>query len=186
MCPRYCTAFTQLLSSCAALYVAYHFTTFTCWRLTCNLVTQYVTLNICFFISLSRTPNFLSPYGTIFWTFLVRSNVNLKIYTLKTLNVSNRWEKLDNSLLYWFSCVNYWTRWSIQCFFTDYCHCTNITVRREIDSLNERLTGDGQTIDGGDPTKGALKTKGYLDSSFKILLLLFLSLCDCLHVYIVS
>ena len=40
------------------------------------------------------------------------------------------------------------------------CHCANITVRREIDSLNERLTGDGQTIEGGDPTKGALKTKG--------------------------
>lgn len=40
------------------------------------------------------------------------------------------------------------------------CHCSNITVRREIDSLNERLTGDGQTIEGGDPTKGALKTKG--------------------------
>lgn len=40
------------------------------------------------------------------------------------------------------------------------CHCANITVRREIDSLNERLTGDGQTIEGGDPSKGALKTKG--------------------------
>uniref|UniRef100_A0A8D0ALJ9 WD repeat-containing protein 37 n=1 Tax=Sander lucioperca TaxID=283035 RepID=A0A8D0ALJ9_SANLU len=39
------------------------------------------------------------------------------------------------------------------------CHCANITVRREIDSLNERLTGDGQTVEGGDPTKGALKTK---------------------------
>ncbi|KAK5877309.1 WD repeat-containing protein 37 [Pseudochaenichthys georgianus] len=35
----------------------------------------------------------------------------------------------------------------------------NIELRREIDSLNERLTGDGQTVDGGDPTKGALKTK---------------------------
>uniref|UniRef100_A0A671Z1F4 WD repeat-containing protein 37 n=1 Tax=Sparus aurata TaxID=8175 RepID=A0A671Z1F4_SPAAU len=35
----------------------------------------------------------------------------------------------------------------------------NIELRREIDSLNERLTGDGQTIEGGDPTKGALKTK---------------------------
>lgn len=40
------------------------------------------------------------------------------------------------------------------------CHCANITVRREIDSLNERLTGDGQTIEGGDPSKGPLKTKG--------------------------
>ncbi|KAI3354742.1 hypothetical protein L3Q82_004576 [Scortum barcoo] len=35
----------------------------------------------------------------------------------------------------------------------------NIELRREIDSLNERLSGDGQTIEGGDPTKGALKTK---------------------------
>lgn len=33
-------------------------------------------------------------------------------------------------------------------------------VRREIDSLNERLAGEGQTVDGGDLTKGALKTKG--------------------------
>uniref|UniRef100_A0A8C3ARF4 WD repeat-containing protein 37 n=1 Tax=Cyclopterus lumpus TaxID=8103 RepID=A0A8C3ARF4_CYCLU len=35
----------------------------------------------------------------------------------------------------------------------------NLELRREIDSLNERLTGDGQTIEGGDPTKGAMKTK---------------------------
>ncbi|XP_023805748.1 WD repeat-containing protein 37 isoform X3 [Oryzias latipes] len=35
----------------------------------------------------------------------------------------------------------------------------NLDLRREIDSLNERLTGDGQTVDGGDPTKGALKAK---------------------------
>ncbi|XP_075994154.1 WD repeat-containing protein 37-like isoform X2 [Genypterus blacodes] len=35
----------------------------------------------------------------------------------------------------------------------------NLELRREIDSLNERLTGDGQTIEGGDPGKGALKTK---------------------------
>uniref|UniRef100_A0A672INS5 WD repeat-containing protein 37 n=1 Tax=Salarias fasciatus TaxID=181472 RepID=A0A672INS5_SALFA len=35
----------------------------------------------------------------------------------------------------------------------------NLELRREIESLNERLTGDGQTVDGGDPTKGALKTK---------------------------
>lgn len=33
-------------------------------------------------------------------------------------------------------------------------------VRREIDTLNDRLAGDGQTIEGGDPSKGALKTKG--------------------------
>ncbi|XP_030613082.1 WD repeat-containing protein 37-like isoform X2 [Archocentrus centrarchus] len=35
----------------------------------------------------------------------------------------------------------------------------NLELRREIESLNERLTGDGQTVEGGDPTKGALKTK---------------------------
>ncbi|CAF98781.1 unnamed protein product, partial [Tetraodon nigroviridis] len=35
----------------------------------------------------------------------------------------------------------------------------NIELRREIDSLNERLTGDGQTVEGGDPSKGVLKTK---------------------------
>lgn len=39
-------------------------------------------------------------------------------------------------------------------------NCANIAVRREIDSLNERLTGDGQTVEGGDPSKGVLKTKG--------------------------
>uniref|UniRef100_A0A668AZD7 WD repeat-containing protein 37 n=1 Tax=Myripristis murdjan TaxID=586833 RepID=A0A668AZD7_9TELE len=48
----------------------------------------------------------------------------------------------------------------------------NIELRREIDSLNERLTGDGQTIEGGDPTKGALKTKG--------LVLYTLLQCKCL------
>lgn len=38
-------------------------------------------------------------------------------------------------------------------------------MRREIDSLNERLTGEGQAIEGGDPTKGALKTKGTVFST---------------------
>lgn len=33
-------------------------------------------------------------------------------------------------------------------------------VRREIDTLNERLAGDGQTVDGGDLSKGPLKAKG--------------------------
>ncbi len=37
------------------------------------------------------------------------------------------------------------------------CSCA---VRREIESLNERLSGEGQTVDGGDLSKGALKTKG--------------------------
>ncbi|KAK0146158.1 WD repeat-containing protein 37 [Merluccius polli] len=35
----------------------------------------------------------------------------------------------------------------------------NLELRREIDSLNERLTGDGQIMEGGDPNKGALKAK---------------------------
>ncbi|KAM4543860.1 WD repeat-containing protein 37 [Fundulus diaphanus] len=35
----------------------------------------------------------------------------------------------------------------------------NLELRREIDSLNERLTGDGQAIEGGDPNKGAQKAK---------------------------
>lgn len=56
------------------------------------------------------------------------------------------------------------------------CHCFNITVRREIDSLNERLTGDGQAVDGGDPTKGALKTKGPIFTTQSSGLLLFMRL----------
>ncbi|XP_055723018.1 WD repeat-containing protein 37-like isoform X2 [Salvelinus fontinalis] len=35
----------------------------------------------------------------------------------------------------------------------------NIELRREIETLNDRLTAEGQTIDGGDLTKGALKAK---------------------------
>uniref|UniRef100_A0AAY4B7Y5 WD repeat-containing protein 37 n=1 Tax=Denticeps clupeoides TaxID=299321 RepID=A0AAY4B7Y5_9TELE len=35
----------------------------------------------------------------------------------------------------------------------------NLELRREIESLNERLAGEGQAIDGGDLSKGALKTK---------------------------
>lgn len=46
--------------------------------------------------------------------------------------------------------------------------CAHIAVRREIDSLNERLTGDGQAIEGGDPTKGALKTKGNVFPSQRV------------------
>uniref|UniRef100_A0A3P8XTI6 WD repeat-containing protein 37 n=1 Tax=Esox lucius TaxID=8010 RepID=A0A3P8XTI6_ESOLU len=34
----------------------------------------------------------------------------------------------------------------------------NIELRREIETLNDRLTAEGQTFDGGDMTKGALKT----------------------------
>ncbi|XP_061550524.1 WD repeat-containing protein 37-like isoform X1 [Phycodurus eques] len=35
----------------------------------------------------------------------------------------------------------------------------NLELRREIDTLNERLAADGQTVEGADLTKGALKTK---------------------------
>uniref|UniRef100_A0AAY4AG63 WD repeat-containing protein 37 n=2 Tax=Denticeps clupeoides TaxID=299321 RepID=A0AAY4AG63_9TELE len=35
----------------------------------------------------------------------------------------------------------------------------NLELRREIDTLNERLAADGQTVDGGDLSRGALKTK---------------------------
>jgi len=45
------------------------------------------------------------------------------------------------------------------------CYSVDIIVRREIDSMNERLTGDGQTIEGGDPNKGAMKTKGTVFTS---------------------
>ncbi|XP_056913855.1 WD repeat-containing protein 37 isoform X3 [Takifugu flavidus] len=34
-----------------------------------------------------------------------------------------------------------------------------VTVRREIDSLNDRLAADGQTLEGADLAKGALKSK---------------------------
>lgn len=37
-------------------------------------------------------------------------------------------------------------------------------VRREIDTLNERLAGEGQTIDGAELSKGQLKTKGKGDT----------------------
>lgn len=42
-------------------------------------------------------------------------------------------------------------------YYRNLCICA---VRREIESLNERLAGEGQTVDGGDLSKGALKTKG--------------------------
>ncbi|KAA0704978.1 WD repeat-containing protein 37 [Triplophysa tibetana] len=44
----------------------------------------------------------------------------------------------------------------------------NIELRREIESLNERLAGEGQTVDGGDPSKGALKTKASGDQTAHI------------------
>ena len=34
------------------------------------------------------------------------------------------------------------------------------SVRREIETLNDRLAADGQTFEGADLAKGALKTKG--------------------------
>lgn len=33
-------------------------------------------------------------------------------------------------------------------------------MRREIDTLNERLAAEGQTIDGAELSKGQLKAKG--------------------------
>lgn len=35
----------------------------------------------------------------------------------------------------------------------------NLELRREIDTLNERLAGEGQAIDGAELSKGQLKTK---------------------------
>lgn len=35
-----------------------------------------------------------------------------------------------------------------------------LLVRREIDTLNERLAAEGQTVDGTELSKGQLKTKG--------------------------
>uniref|UniRef100_A0AAV2JXX6 Uncharacterized protein n=1 Tax=Knipowitschia caucasica TaxID=637954 RepID=A0AAV2JXX6_KNICA len=35
----------------------------------------------------------------------------------------------------------------------------NIELRREIDTLNDRLSADGQTVEGSEFSKGALKTK---------------------------
>lgn len=38
-------------------------------------------------------------------------------------------------------------------------------VRREIETLNERLTAEGQAIDGAELSKGQLKTKGKMECS---------------------
>lgn len=35
-----------------------------------------------------------------------------------------------------------------------------LSVRREIETLNDRLAAEGQTFEGADLAKGALKTKG--------------------------
>ncbi|NXT17111.1 WDR37 protein, partial [Prunella fulvescens] len=35
----------------------------------------------------------------------------------------------------------------------------DLLVRREIETLNERLAGEGQTIDGAELSKGQLKAK---------------------------
>ncbi|NXI01039.1 WDR37 protein, partial [Pachycephala philippinensis] len=35
----------------------------------------------------------------------------------------------------------------------------NLELRREVDTLNERLAGEGQTVDGAELSKGQLKTK---------------------------
>lgn len=44
-------------------------------------------------------------------------------------------------------------------FFFDMCPVW-LSVRREIETLNDRLTAEGQTFEGADLAKGALKTKG--------------------------
>ncbi|CAL8369309.1 unnamed protein product [Boreogadus saida] len=38
-------------------------------------------------------------------------------------------------------------------------HIENLELRREIETLNDRLAAEGQTLEGGDLAKGALKTK---------------------------
>lgn len=80
-------------------------------------------------------------------------NGSLKISTLKTSNVSDVFRFYGHIP----DCIDLHVLTDQPLYA---CHCANITVRREIDSLNERLTGDGQTVEGGDPTKAALKTKG--------------------------
>lgn len=35
-----------------------------------------------------------------------------------------------------------------------------LSVRREIETLNDRLAAEGQTFEGADLAKGALKSKG--------------------------
>lgn len=40
------------------------------------------------------------------------------------------------------------------------------SVRREIETLNDRLAAEGQTFEGADLAKGALKTKGESHSTF--------------------
>lgn len=45
-------------------------------------------------------------------------------------------------------------------------------VRREIDTLNERLAGEGQAIDGAELSKGQLKTKGKINAC-KVLCILY-------------
>lgn len=40
-------------------------------------------------------------------------------------------------------------------------------MRREIETLNERLAAEGQAIDGAELSKGQLKTKGKGEHSWK-------------------
>lgn len=122
-----------------------------------------VSLSVC----LSRTPSCPSLYGTISSTFSGRLSASLKTSTSRTLNVSN-WLNNRFQFLLEAHVSLYWFFWSVN-RLSSVCSPMNrprpnVTVRREIDSLNERLTGDGQASEGGDPTKGALKTKGMLFS----------------------
>lgn len=43
----------------------------------------------------------------------------------------------------------------------------NLELRREIDTLNERLAAEGQAIDGAELSKGQLKTKGKVNAHKK-------------------
>lgn len=50
-----------------------------------------------------------------------------------------------------------------------------LSVRREIETLNDRLTAEGQPLEGADLAKGALKTKGDAFSLFQ-----FTEFCICI------
>lgn len=119
-------------------------------------------ISVVFGSCMSRTPSCHFLYGTTFWTFSVRLNGNLKTSTLKILSVSSCWRTWGTGTRIPALIVQCWLTTGV-CWLMN-CPCANITVRREIDSLNERLTGDGQPVEGGDPSKGVLKTKGALFS----------------------
>lgn len=106
--------------------------------------------------SLCRTPSCPSLYATISSTFSGRLSGSLKTSTSRTSSVShelNRTARLCFKFTHLPVLMDFWGL-----LIDSLCRC--VSVRREIDSLNERLAGDGQAIEGGDPSKGALKAKG--------------------------